>query len=132
MNGVIDLTEKKRPYIPQYIKNTILRRQNGKCANIPMRPALNLQDYICLLWQTNDGKFDEAGYNIDHIVEYSDSYNNHISNLQALCPNCHAVKTKRFMAQKLIDGKGRLNSQELEDNSMKPKKRRLNFYCAMK
>jgi predicted HNH restriction endonuclease len=27
---------------------------------------------------------------------------NHISNLQALCPNCHAVKTKRFMKQKKI------------------------------
>lgn len=32
-------------------------------------------------------------YQIDHITPWSETMNNSIENLQALCPNCHAVKT---------------------------------------
>jgi 5-methylcytosine-specific restriction endonuclease McrA len=84
----------------------ILLIQNGKCANSPFKPAINLSDYNCLLWKYQNGVFDESGYEIDHIDEYSilskqDNVDvNHISNLQALCPSCHKVKTKKFRKQK--------------------------------
>lgn len=87
-------------------KEKILILQNNKCANSPFKPAINLKGYECLLWKYQDGSFDESGYQFDHINEYSilskkgDSKLNDISNLQALCPNCHCVKTKRFIKQK--------------------------------
>ena len=39
--------------------------------------------------------FDESGYQIDHIVELRHGGSNDTSNLQALCPACHSVKTSR-------------------------------------
>ena len=95
-----------RKSISKKIIDEILLNQNGKCANTPSRPAINLSDYKCLLWKYQDGVFDESGYEIDHIDEYSilskqsDIDVNHISNLQALCPSCHKVKTKKFRKQK--------------------------------
>ena len=103
----------KRKHISNKIKETIVMNQNNKCANNPCNPAANLTGYTCLLWQCNYGKFDESGYQIDHIVEYCDEQNNNITNLQALCPNCHAVKTKRYMTQKKPVDKPRLTSDEL-------------------
>jgi 5-methylcytosine-specific restriction enzyme A len=35
-----------------------------------------------------------ARYHIDHIKEYSSGESNKPSNLQALCPNCHAEKSE--------------------------------------
>jgi hypothetical protein len=77
-------------------KEFILKQQNFKCANSPYNPALNLIDYNCYLWIYNNGYFDEAGYIINHINEFNLSIDNSITNLQALCPNCYAVKVKRF------------------------------------
>ena len=34
-------------------------------------------------------------FDIDHIIPRSITKNNHPSNLQTLCPNCHARKTRR-------------------------------------
>lgn len=90
----------KRRYISKNNKILILKTQDYKCANTPFKPALNLQNYQCKLWKYENGDFDEAGYQIDHIDEYCISKNNHVSNLQALCPDCHAVKTRRFLKQK--------------------------------
>jgi 5-methylcytosine-specific restriction endonuclease McrA len=39
--------------------------------------------------------FDESGYDIDHIQELRHGGTNDITNLQALCPPCHRVKTAR-------------------------------------
>jgi len=62
----------------------LLAKHNHTCATIP--------DYECYL----KGKpFDEAGFQIDHIKELHNGGSNDISNLQALCPNCHSVKTTR-------------------------------------
>ena len=50
------------------------------------------------LWEKqggNKGSFDESGYEIDHIIEYSLTGNDSIENLQALCSMCHKTKTKR-------------------------------------
>ena len=87
-------------YISQKIKKLILEIQLYKCANNPNNPALNLSDYNCLLWICYDGVFDNSGYEFDHINEYCISKDNSIDNIQALCPYCHSVKTKKFMKQK--------------------------------
>ena len=81
-------------YISCKTKKEVLERQQYKCAQI--------KDYSCLLWLVNNGYFDEAGYQFDHINEFSLTKNNSIINIQALCPNCHAVKTSRFRQNKNI------------------------------
>ena len=82
----------KRKKISYNLGLKIAKKQDFKCNKI--------FGYDCLLWKYNDGQFDEAGYQIDHIDEFCLTGNNDISNLQALCPNCHAVKTKRFLKKK--------------------------------
>jgi 5-methylcytosine-specific restriction endonuclease McrA len=60
--------------IPELIKKKLIFNQKYKCIK------------CCILLPYT--------YEIDHIVPYSISKNNEINNLQALCPNCHALKTK--------------------------------------
>ena len=81
------------------LNNYILTRQNNKCANTPFKPAINLYNYNCYLWMYNNGNFDESGYIIHHINEYNLSMDNSINNIQALCPNCYAVKLNRYNKQ---------------------------------
>lgn len=87
-------------YISKKIKLNILTKQDYKCANSTHTPSTNLKDYHCLLWKYSNGEFDEAGYEFDHIDEFAKTGDNNILNIQALCPNCHAVKTKRFLKNK--------------------------------
>ena len=102
----------KRKYIDAHTRKVF--DQNKYCANRPSNPALGCRDYLCPLWLAGRcGEFDESGKQIDHIVEYCEEQNNNIDNLQALCPNCHAVKTKRYMMQNKPVDKPRLNSVEL-------------------
>jgi hypothetical protein len=91
---------KKTRYITEKVKKSVLESQNYKCANNPDSPAINLDNYKCLLWICYDGVFDESGYDFDHINEHSVTQDNTILNIQALCPNCHRVKTKKFMKNK--------------------------------
>ena len=52
------------------------------------------------MWQFNGGSFDQSGYDIDHIKEFSISHDDEIKNLQALCRSCHLVKTMIFLQHK--------------------------------
>ena len=54
--------------------------------------AATIKDYKCPL---NGYPFDEAGYEVDHIISLADGGTNDASNLQALCLMCHRVKTNR-------------------------------------
>ena len=83
------------------IPERVLRELRGRthCANHPLRFAPGCRDYICPLWRSGSGAFDESGRQIDHIVEVTKGGTNDLSNLQVLCPCCHAVKTKRCAKQ---------------------------------
>lgn len=105
----------KRITISNEIKQIILHRQQYRCnnkltSNQHFNNNSNISNYICPRWIIYDGCFDESGYEIDHIKEFSIGGTNDINNLQALCPSCHSVKTKRFVK----DGNCRLSSAELE------------------
>ena len=89
-----------RKTITQKTKDLIINRQYNRCANSPLKPALNLTGYACPFWIYNNGVFDDSGYAIDHIDEVSITSNNELENLQALCHNCHAVKTRKFKNHK--------------------------------
>lgn len=91
------MNKHKRQYIPEGIKKIVAGNQRYKCANNPTITLEGLENYKCPMWLT-DGSFDAAGYEIDHIVEVSIGGYNDISNLQALCPSCHSVKTKHFIS----------------------------------
>ena len=101
-----------RKTITQKTKKLIEERQGNKCANSLYNPAINLSNYKCLLWKYESGYFDESGYDIDHIDEVSRTKDNELENLQALCHNCHAFKTKKF-----INNKGRFTSTELHNGA---------------
>ena len=80
------------------IKKKIAGKQFYKCANRPDSNLCGLDNYSCPLWKINcenKGCFDESGYEIDHMTEFSTSGKDDESNLQALCRSCHLVKTKK-------------------------------------
>ena len=105
------------------VRNELLLRK--QCANIPDIFAPGCKNYICPLWKSNNGLFDESGKEIDHIVEVKLGGTNDISNLQVLCPCCHSVKTKRCAKQNW-----EFDTLELESGRAKmeiDKKRKRNF-----
>jgi len=63
---------KKRHCFPSYVQEKVLKKQGHKCADC--NRLLNVVDY-------------------HH--KNGDRSNNKESNCQALCPNCHAIKTRR-------------------------------------
>jgi len=62
---------RERQHFSDSVKESILRKQNHKCAHC--KRILNVVD-----WDHKNG----------------DRSNNNESNCQALCPNCHAIKTR--------------------------------------
>jgi hypothetical protein len=87
-----------RKTISASVRDELLR--NVQCANMPGAFAPGCKGYVCPLWVSNRGFFDESGYEIDHIVEVVHGGGNNIDNLQLLCACCHTVKTKRCARQK--------------------------------
>lgn len=70
-----------RKKIPELTKLKVLASQNYEC-NYCFEQLVSTKDRIPL-------------YDIDHIEMHSISKNDDISNLQALCLDCHRVKTVR-------------------------------------
>jgi len=64
---------KMRTSIPTHYKQSVLRRQKHKCN-------------ACSVFLDV--------YDIDHVVPYRICQEHRLSNLQALCPTCHARKTR--------------------------------------
>jgi hypothetical protein len=90
----------KRRTLSQSKKGLIAGKQNYKCANKPGNKLNRFTDYSCPFWKLNEGSFDHSGYEIDHINEFCESGDDDESNLQALCPCCHRVKTRSFMSER--------------------------------
>ena len=86
-----------RRVIPAAVRHELMSRKT--CANVPGNFAPGCRNYICPMWKSNGGYFDDSGFQIDHIVEVTHGGSNDITNLQVLCPSCHAVKTKRCAIQ---------------------------------
>jgi 5-methylcytosine-specific restriction endonuclease McrA len=84
--------------VTESVKKSVAAKQDFKCANFPGSNIIS--DYECVYHQCRSGTFDEAGYEIDHVVEFSETQDDKISNLQALCIPCHRVKTTRFNRKK--------------------------------
>lgn len=108
--------------ISEAVKKRIAGKQFYKCANKPDTELKGLDRYECPMWKyniENPGSFDESGYDIDHIEEYCINQNNNEDNLQALCHNCHSVKTKRFITSKSSEPL----TQKLSKNQTKSKKK---------
>ena len=80
-------------------ENEIIERQKYKCNNIPQGFLSNknnttgCREYKCPFWRYYNGKFDESGYEIDHID--NNTCNINISNLQALCACCYSFKREK-------------------------------------
>lgn len=87
--------------LSENIKKIVAGRQKFRCANKPGSKLRGLNGCFCPMYQIpgNAGSFNESGYDIDHIIEKHDHGSNHIDNLQALCPNCHAYKTRRYTSK---------------------------------
>lgn len=106
--------------VSEATKKFVAGSQRYKCANKPGKNLKGLEKYKCPLWAQMDedrGCFDECGYEVDHINEVSVSGDNSLENLQALCKNCHLVKTKKFM-MKIIKKepiKEESDDEELDD-----------------
>ena len=90
--------------VSESLKKDIAGRQYYKCNNEPGSKLYRLETYDCPMWNHKDEKkrgcFDRSGYEIDHIKEHSITHDDSPENLQALCRNCHIVKTKDFMRKK--------------------------------
>jgi len=90
---------KKRPHITKANKEMIAADQDFKCNNSPdgavsdKNTTNGCEDYKCPFWRLNGGHFDKSLYEVDHIDQ--DRTNIHRENLQALCPCCHSVKTRK-------------------------------------
>ena len=69
---------------------------NRKVSNLTKKKVAASQEWKC---NKCNNLFDEC-YEIDHIICLKDGGNNEISNLQALCPNCHRKKTNNDMSKK--------------------------------
>ena len=81
-----------RPAISADQRMLIAGRHRFKCAN---------PHGDCHLYRLPpyDGSFNESGYELDHVVPYSESRLTVHHMLQPLCPQCHAKKTRIWRAQ---------------------------------
>lgn len=117
-------TRKHKPpcrTVRESLKKVIAGRQYYKCANHPSANIPGLEGYLCTRWKlpetdVNRGSFNESGYEIDHKIEHCISKDDSPNNLQALCLDCHAVKTKHFMMNKKQAKKNHSSHKSLDDD----------------
>ncbi|MFE1849904.1 HNH endonuclease [Streptomyces sp. NPDC059489] len=67
-----------------HVRKAVLMRSNGRCEN----PACRDREPV---GYTDDG---DPILEIDHVIEHAKGGRDHGSNTIALCPNCHALKTR--------------------------------------
>ena len=87
----------RRRRLTESQKKRVAARQDFQCAN--KHPIQGLEGYSCPL-RFREWRFDESGYEVDHIKELGGGGSDDTSNCQALCLCCHRVKTARFKSSK--------------------------------
>ncbi len=90
----LKISPRRKRTLTESQKKKVASKQFYKCANKPGSKCV--EDYDCPFWKCQDGSFDESGYEIDHILEFCLGGSDELTNCQALCVNCHRVKTSRF------------------------------------
>ncbi len=88
-------------YVSDKIRQNVMEKQNGKCANTPTSNLNFIGDFECPCWQTEGskkGKFIKGKFELDHIMESSVGGTNEEHNVQYLCLYCHDEKTRNFMS----------------------------------
>ncbi|AYV78903.1 MAG: hypothetical protein Edafosvirus46_5 [Edafosvirus sp.] len=108
--------------VSEAIKKAVVALQGYKCNNEPGKNLYRLIDVKCPRWETHGGNFSQGGYQVDHNIERSIGGSDDIENLQALCLDCHAVKTNNFMRlpkdeKKKLKEKNKDNALEKEIKS---------------
>ncbi len=85
----------RRKKLPKKTRENVLKTQRYTCANKPGNNWTGCGDFVCPKWIETEfrGTFNTDGIHFDHITPYSISLNDDKSNIQALCPSCHAHKT---------------------------------------
>lgn len=117
-------------------KKRVAGRQYYRCANKPELKQRGLEGYKCPLWLSpiHKGSFDESGYEIDHIIEYSISKDNSDSNLQALCISCHRNKTKRFNSNRgtkqKFNASPKTSSQTIKSTNSNTRQTKATYHCS--
>lgn len=108
----VNSPKKTRDEFSDSVKNNVLKKQNYCCNTLDNRYGPsgiskeeidnNYENYECPLWaRGGNGKFSRRKgnknntyvYDADHIVECREEGKNTEDNCQALCPNCHRIKT---------------------------------------
>ena len=109
----LSIKRKRRLTVSQ--KKTVAGRQNYKCANSIGSEFAKTYDFTCLLWShpERQGTFGKEGYEIDHIIEFSQGGEDSIENCQALCLSCHRVKTILFNQNKPRRARNSLQQEPL-------------------
>ena len=87
-----------RPHVSADQRMLIAGRARFKCAN----PYGDCHLYRLPPY---DGSFSEAGYELDHVTPFSECYLT-VGQLQPLCPQCHAKKTRLWRASQNDEGTG--------------------------
>ena len=105
----------KRKNIPtKTIIHTVLK-QGNKCANRPGSNIRNIGNFECPRWKFYNGEFDDqSGFEIDHILEHALGGRENETNVEALCLDCHRVKTKNFRAKLAERNEKKLDAEDDE------------------
>lgn len=107
-----------RHKIPEHTKYQILVRQAFRCKGVP--------NYTCPLLASTGGLFDEAGYDMDHVIPLVLGGSSDPTNLQALCVSCHRIKTSREEAVRSL-GKPMVISASLREHLLRFRREVLRF-----
>lgn len=109
------IKKKPRKNLTPTQKLYIVILYHSQCAN---SPGSGVVDRICDVWKCNKGFVSIKGYDFDHIVERSKTYDDRLENYQLLCTQCHAYKT-RTQVERMKKAKQQLLEYKGKDEIMK-------------
>mgnify|MGYP003650262834 FL=1 len=94
-NVLIFLKDMKRKSIHWCVKMHVAASQRFRCGGDKKR---------CVRWAVDDGVFGLDAFEIDHQIPLSEGGSNETSNLVAICPSCHAIKSREERMKRFAKG----------------------------